>query len=293
MQYERLEDGDYDEYGETKPPMPRSTKFVLVASLLATVGFAGAAWYSDSMPSLSELASSPSSEPIVSVFSNNDRIENVQPSSNTESSEDCPDCASHSPPALTSSPELNKEDRIENVQPSSNTESSEDCPDCASHTPPALTSSPATFFRLSSKKVTCDACDSLGDADCLSLLQSALDSVDDLTEKLALEKEILSHKYSCGSSLSDDSCLSYLDGKMGTLTNDEQLSLLTEACSAGNLPVDAPPAAEVTEEVPDGTDEADAPEDTDEAKAPEGFDEAQAPEGSDEAQAPGKRMQQH
>eukprot|EP00617_Octactis_speculum_P003592 CAMPEP_0185792814 /NCGR_PEP_ID=MMETSP1174-20130828/159136_1 /TAXON_ID=35687 /ORGANISM="Dictyocha speculum, Strain CCMP1381" /LENGTH=279 /DNA_ID=CAMNT_0028487907 /DNA_START=44 /DNA_END=883 /DNA_ORIENTATION=+ len=145
-------------------------------------------------------------------------------------------------------------DRISNVQPSADTEPTSDCPDCSSHVPPAVLGSPAkmdthmrstpSLFKLSSKKVSCDACDSLGDSACLDLLQSALNSLDD-TEKLPLEKNMLAHKYSCGASLSDDSCLSYLDGKISTLTNDDQLTLLTEACYDGTLAVDAP---EVTEE---------------------------------------------
>jgi len=91
-----------------------------------------------------------------------------------------------------------------------------------------------------SKKETCDACNNLEDADCLNLLKISFSSIDDLTEKLTLEKEILSHKYSCGASLSDESCLSYLDEKMGTLSNDDQLSLLTKVCYSGSLYVEVP-----------------------------------------------------
>jgi len=97
---------------------------------------------------------------------------------------------------------------------------------------------PRTSISELSSEVSCDACVDLTDDECLGVLQSALTSLED-PEKLSLEKDLLSHKFSCGNSLSDESCLAYLDSKIDTLSNDEQLSLLKEECSSGNLNVQA------------------------------------------------------
>lgn len=82
----------------------------------------------------------------------------------------------------------------------------------------------------------CGACAGVDHEECMRVLTAAFVKLED-ADKLTLEKEIFKGKYSCGSSLSEDHCLSYLDGKFGVMSDTEKFSVLLETCNDGTLPL--------------------------------------------------------